>query len=221
MLAGQLGDLPNRVSIEGHTDAQPYAAKDGYNNWDLSTDRANAARRVMQVSGLRENQVSQVRGYADQKLRVPANPLDPSNRRISLIVQYLTPDAPPVPAEKPGGAAPGVGVTPPAKESAGGKPDPGKPDPGKAQTLEKLGRNPLLRARPRRGNDAVGGAGSAGGTESGSEGEAGRREAGDERSASGGRGGSAVAEDSSAEDEVEGQKNARGQETGPRALQGG
>jgi chemotaxis protein MotB len=98
MLAGQLGGLPNRISIEGHTDAAPYASKDGYGNWDLSTDRANAARRVMQGSGLGENQVSQVRGYADQKLRVPSNPLDPSNRRISLIVQYLTVDAPPVPA---------------------------------------------------------------------------------------------------------------------------
>jgi chemotaxis protein MotB len=107
MLAGQLGDLPNRVSIEGHTDAQPYASKDGYGNWDLSTDRANAARRAMQAAGLRENQVSQVRGYADQKLRVPSNPLDPSNRRISLIVQYLTADAPPVPAEKPGSPAEG------------------------------------------------------------------------------------------------------------------
>jgi len=99
MLAGQLGALPNRISIEGHTDAAPYASKDGYGNWDLSTDRANAARRVMQASGLRSNQVSQVRGYADQKLRVPANPLDPSNRRISLIVQYLTADEPPVPSD--------------------------------------------------------------------------------------------------------------------------
>jgi chemotaxis protein MotB len=98
MLAGQLGQVPNRISIEGHTDAQPYASPDGYGNWELSTDRANAARRVMETSGLRERQVSQVRGYADQKLRVPDNPLDPSNRRISLIVQYLTADAPPVPA---------------------------------------------------------------------------------------------------------------------------
>jgi chemotaxis protein MotB len=107
MLAGQLGDLPNRISIEGHTDAAPYASKDGYGNWDLSTDRANAARRVMQASGLRSNQVSQVRGYADQKLRVPGNPLDPSNRRISLIVEYLTADSPPVPAN--GKAAAGGG----------------------------------------------------------------------------------------------------------------
>jgi len=97
MLAGQLGGIPNRISIEGHTDAQPYASKDGYGNWELSADRANAARRVMQNSGLRKDQVSQVRGYADQKLRVPDNPTDPSNRRISLIVQYLTvaPPAPP------------------------------------------------------------------------------------------------------------------------------
>ncbi len=90
MLAGQLGGIPNRVTIEGHTDAQPYANPDGYDNWDLSADRANAARRLMQASGLRQNQVSEVRGYADQKLRLPQNPLDPSNRRISLIVQYLT-----------------------------------------------------------------------------------------------------------------------------------
>lgn len=108
MLAGQLGSLPNRISIEGHTDAQPYASKDGYNNWDLSTDRANAARRVMQTSGLVENQVLEVRGYADQKLRVPSNPLDPSNRRISVIVRYLTPDAPRVGEEKPGSTAPAV-----------------------------------------------------------------------------------------------------------------
>jgi chemotaxis protein MotB len=107
MLAGQLGGLPNRISIEGHTDAQPFASKDGYGNWDLSTDRANAARRVMQASGLGKSQVSQVRGYADQKLRVPTDPLDPSNRRVSLIVQYLTVDSPPVPAS--GKAPPGAG----------------------------------------------------------------------------------------------------------------
>ena len=127
MLAGQLGDLPNRISIEGHTDAQPYASRDGYGNWDLSSDRANAARRVMQVSGLRENQVSQVRGYADQKLRVPSNPLDPSNRRISVIVQYLTVDPPVVPVENvargPGGGAPGAGMvaeSPAATEKSAG-----------------------------------------------------------------------------------------------------
>jgi chemotaxis protein MotB len=89
VLAQQLGSVPNRLSIEGHTDSQPYAGAADYGNWELSTDRANAARRLMQEKGLRMNQVSQVRGYADQRLRVPGNPLDPSNRRISLIVQYL------------------------------------------------------------------------------------------------------------------------------------
>ena len=112
MLAGQLGQVPNRISIEGHTDAQPYASQEGYGNWELSADRANAARRVMETTGLRKGQVSQVRGYADQKLRVPDNPMDPSNRRISLIVQYLTADAPGVPAgaEKAGAAKPGAGT---------------------------------------------------------------------------------------------------------------
>jgi chemotaxis protein MotB len=89
VLAQELGKLPNQVSIEGHTDSKPYAGKGGYSNWELSTDRANAARRLMQGEGLRENQVSQVRGYADQMLRKPDDPLDPSNRRISVIVQYL------------------------------------------------------------------------------------------------------------------------------------
>ena len=91
-LAEQLGKLPNHISIEGHTDAKPYASKRDYSNWELSSDRANAARRLMQASGLRADQVSQVRGYADQRLRVPSNPLEPSNRRISLIVQYIVKD---------------------------------------------------------------------------------------------------------------------------------
>ena len=89
MLTGQLKDVPNNISIEGHTDSQPYANDASYSNWELSTDRANAARRLMQEKGLRRNQVSQVRGYADQRLRLPQNPYDPSNRRISLIIQYL------------------------------------------------------------------------------------------------------------------------------------
>ncbi len=89
LLAAELGKLPNRVSIEGHTDSKPYAGSGDYGNWELSTDRANAARRLMQHTGLRENQVSQVRGYADQMLRKSDAPLDASNRRISVIVQYL------------------------------------------------------------------------------------------------------------------------------------
>ena len=88
LLAKELSSAPNRVSIEGHTDAQPYGVDSRYDNWELSTDRANAARRLMQSTGLQPNQLAQVRGFADQQLRLPGNPLDPSNRRISVIVHY-------------------------------------------------------------------------------------------------------------------------------------
>jgi chemotaxis protein MotB len=88
-LAEELAKIPNKLSIEGHTDATPFARGGDYGNWDLSSDRANAARRLMQKSGLRADQVTQVRGFADQHLRNSKNPLDPANRRISLIVQRL------------------------------------------------------------------------------------------------------------------------------------
>jgi len=92
VLSGELGKLPNKISIEGHTDSTPYALTRVYDNWDLSTDRANEARRLMQDEGVRQNQISQVRGFADQRLRLPKLPQDPSNRRISLIVQYQMKD---------------------------------------------------------------------------------------------------------------------------------
>jgi chemotaxis protein MotB len=88
LLAQQLGKLPNTISIEGHTDSAPYSGETDYGNWELSADRANAARRMMQQKGLGPRQVTQVRGYADQMLRSPNDPFDPSNRRISVIVQY-------------------------------------------------------------------------------------------------------------------------------------
>jgi len=88
-LAQELAALPNKLSIEGHTDSQPYAPSATYGNWELSSDRANAARRVMQDHGIRSDQITQVRGFADQRLRKPDAPLDPANRRISLIVQYI------------------------------------------------------------------------------------------------------------------------------------
>jgi chemotaxis protein MotB len=88
LLAAELGKLPNKISIEGHTDSKPYSGKREYGNWELSSDRANSARRLMQQEGLGPHQVAQVRGFADQLLRNPKDPFDPSNRRISLIVQY-------------------------------------------------------------------------------------------------------------------------------------
>jgi chemotaxis protein MotB len=87
-LAEELGQLPNEICIEGHTDSKPFAGGADYGNWELSTERAHSARRLMEKSGLRMSQVIQVRGFADRRLRKPEAPLDPSNRRISLIVRY-------------------------------------------------------------------------------------------------------------------------------------
>jgi chemotaxis protein MotB len=115
-LAEELGKLPNTVSIEGHTDSKPYSSPTGYSNWELSSDRANMARRLMQQSGIGPKQVSQVRGYADQRLRKVSDPEDPSNRRISVIVQYL-----PKPEEGEKSAAPPKGspVAPPTVPKKG------------------------------------------------------------------------------------------------------
>jgi chemotaxis protein MotB len=87
LLASELKTLPNCLLIEGHTDSTPYSNDNAYSNWDLSADRANSARRILQLNGVRDNQVTQVRGYADQMLRVKNNPTDPSNRRISILVK--------------------------------------------------------------------------------------------------------------------------------------
>jgi chemotaxis protein MotB len=92
-LAAELGKLPNKVSLKGHTDARPYTGRSEYSDWELSVDRANAARRLMEQNGVGPGQVVQVRGYADQRLRKPDKPENASNRRISLIVQYLVKEA--------------------------------------------------------------------------------------------------------------------------------
>lgn len=86
-LALEIGKLPNTVVIEGHTDAHSFSGRKDYSNWELSSDRANSARRWMERNGMRSDQVLQVRGYADQKPRDPSHPEDPSNRRITLIIQ--------------------------------------------------------------------------------------------------------------------------------------
>jgi chemotaxis protein MotB len=93
LIAGQLKMLPNHLLIEGHTDAKPFGGENGYSNWELSSDRANSARRLLQDDGVKPEQVAQVRGYAAQSLRVPEDPLSASNRRISIVVQFLA--APP------------------------------------------------------------------------------------------------------------------------------
>jgi chemotaxis protein MotB len=127
LLASELKTMPNSLLIEGHTDATPYSSDNAYSNWDLSADRANSARRLMQQSGVRGNQVTQVRGYADQMLRVKNNPTDPSNRRISILVKNDTEVAPEFSAQKivngttplPGSAKDPKTKEPEAKPAAG------------------------------------------------------------------------------------------------------
>jgi chemotaxis protein MotB len=116
-LAHQLGQLPNKIYVEGHTDAKPYAENSSYTNWELSADRANATRRLIQENGVNPDQVTQVRGFADQSLRKPDAPLDPSNRRVSMIVQYLLkqPVEESEPAAKEGGTEKKSAESQPAK----------------------------------------------------------------------------------------------------------
>ncbi len=87
IVAPELEALPNDVVVEGHTDALPFPTP-GYTNWDLSVDRANAARRSLQGSGLSEKRLVEVRGYAQRQLKVPDSPLDPRNRRISILLPF-------------------------------------------------------------------------------------------------------------------------------------
>jgi len=84
--------------IEGHTDAKPYSAPNGYSNWELSADRANSARRLLAEAGLSAERIGQVRGFADRRLRNKDDPFNPSNRRISVLVQYMD-TGPPPPAQ--------------------------------------------------------------------------------------------------------------------------
>jgi chemotaxis protein MotB len=119
-LAEEIGKLPNRVTMEGHTDSRPFKGGADYSNWELSSDRANAARRWMQESGMREDQVTQVRGYADQSLRDPEHPDDASNRRVTLVIMYqAAKPSIPLPLEVPPAPAPPANVPQAAGNQAG------------------------------------------------------------------------------------------------------
>jgi len=81
--------INNKIIIEGHTDARPYPNKgEGYTNFELSSDRANSARRALVLGGVGIDQIIEIRGWADKKLRNPNNPFDVFNRRVSIIVKY-------------------------------------------------------------------------------------------------------------------------------------
>jgi chemotaxis protein MotB len=127
ILSVEVGKLPNSISIEGHTDSTQYSNSKSYGNWELSTDRANTARRLMETSGIRPDQVVQVRGYADRNLRKPTQPTDASNRRITVIVQYM--GVAPDPTIMSNGSLPKVvqlspGVPSPVKKPSAAAPKP-------------------------------------------------------------------------------------------------
>jgi chemotaxis protein MotB len=88
IVSQELAPLRNPVIVEGHTDASQYAGL--YTNWELSAERANAARRVLEGAGLNAARVLEVRGMADRELRNAANPLDPRNRRITIFLPFMT-----------------------------------------------------------------------------------------------------------------------------------
>lgn len=85
LLGKPLANSGFEIKIEGHTDSLGYKSGSTYTNWELASDRANAARRALLVGGLPEMQVSQVIGYADRIPLVPEDTTDASNRRISII----------------------------------------------------------------------------------------------------------------------------------------
>jgi chemotaxis protein MotB len=85
-LAGYLTSVPNRISLTGHTDVRPYPGNGGYSNWELSADRANAARRALVGGGLPDDKIARVVGLASSVLFDKANPENPINRRISIVV---------------------------------------------------------------------------------------------------------------------------------------
>ena len=86
LIAGEVGTLQNDMFIEGHTDSRPYTDVQ-YTNWELSADRANAARRVMMRDGIKASQLKGVRGFADTQLHIATAPMDPRNRRVSILVR--------------------------------------------------------------------------------------------------------------------------------------
>ncbi len=94
-VAKSINKMPNRISITGHTDASNFIRADGYSNWELSSDRANAARRVLLASSVATDRFSEVLGKASTEPLLPDNPMRPENRRISILLIREAPVLPP------------------------------------------------------------------------------------------------------------------------------
>jgi len=110
LIAEEIGLLSNPIILEGHTDGAPFGVGGSYTNWELSADRANAARRVVVAAGVPNDRLVQVRGLADRDLRNPDNPYDPTNRRISIFLPFRAFDE-----ENAADSSTARGAAPPAK----------------------------------------------------------------------------------------------------------
>jgi chemotaxis protein MotB len=122
-MADTIKAVPNKISVSGHTDAKPFAGTGEFGNWELSANRANAARRALVAGGYPDGQVARVVGYASSSLFDRKNPFNPVNRRIDIIVltkkaqrdiegEQAAPEAPPAQPAPPAGAAPGASSAP-------------------------------------------------------------------------------------------------------------
>lgn len=89
-IASGICSLPNKINIGGHTDSTLFPSNNGYTNWELSTDRANAARRILESNCVKSSQINRIVGFADTQPMVPEDPNSPANRRISITVLRLT-----------------------------------------------------------------------------------------------------------------------------------
>lgn len=88
LVGEELAQLQNPIILEGHTDAAKFGNNAAYSNWELSTDRANAARRVLQSVGVGDERLTEIRGLADKELRVPTDPTSAANRRTSILLPF-------------------------------------------------------------------------------------------------------------------------------------
>ncbi|WP_082190201.1 flagellar motor protein MotB [Frateuria defendens] len=130
-LAGFIASVPNKISLSGHTDDAPYGGGRGYGNWELSADRANAARRALLDGGLRDDKVARVVGLAASVPFDKAHPGDPVNRRISIIVMTRQAEDAALSQELVRADAPAAGLpTPPAIRPADAGPASPAPEAG-------------------------------------------------------------------------------------------
>jgi chemotaxis protein MotB len=106
--------VPNRISLTGHTDTTPYAPQAGYTNWELSADRANAARRALEAGGMSTDKVARITGLSSSVLFDRENPRNPINRRISIIVMTKRADEAALKTDVPSTLPPAAAMPAPA-----------------------------------------------------------------------------------------------------------